>query len=88
MVDKVYGRTLQKAAELSGGRKELARMLRVPLAELEKWITGEGTPPMSVFLKAIDFVLDETSSPAGGSEPDDPAPRDCAPAADFVKDQL
>ena len=63
MVDKVYARTLQKAAELSGGQKQLARMLRVPLAELEKWIAGEAAPPMSVFLKAIDFVLDETPSP-------------------------
>ena len=87
MVDKVYGRTLQKAAELSGGQKQLARMLHVPLAELEKWIAGMDTPPMSVFLKAIDFVLDETS-PAAGSEPDDPAPRDCATAGDLLKDQL
>jgi hypothetical protein len=86
MVDKVYGRTLQKAAELSGGQKQLARTLRVPLAELEKWIAGEATPPMSVFLKAIDFVLDETS-PSAGSEPDDPAPRDCAPGGNSLKDQ-
>ena len=88
MVDKVYARTLQKAAELSGGQKQLARTLRVPLAELEKWIAGEDTPPMSVFLKAIDFVLDETPSPAAGSEPDDPASRDCATAGDLLKDQL
>jgi hypothetical protein len=79
MVAKVYSRTLQKAAELSGGQKKLARYLRVPIADLEKWIAGEDTPPINVFLKAIDFVLDETPSPAAGSEPDDPsAPRDCA----------
>ncbi len=86
MVDKVYARTLQKAAELSGGQKQLARTLRVPLAELEKWIAGEATPPMSVFLKAIDYVLDETS-PSAGSEPDDPAARDCAPGGHSLKDQ-
>jgi hypothetical protein len=80
MVDKVYSRTLQKAAELSGGQKKLARYLRVPLAELEKWIAGDGTPPASVFLRAVDFVLDETTSPAPSSEPDDPAPRDCSAA--------
>jgi hypothetical protein len=88
MVDKVYGRTLQKAAELSGGQKPLARMLRVPLAELEKWIAGQAAPPMNVFLRAIDFVLDETAPPAAGSEPDDPAPRDCAPAGEVLKDRL
>jgi hypothetical protein len=81
MVAKVYSRTLQKAAELSGGQKKLARYLRVPIADLEKWIAGDDTPPINIFLKAIDFVLDETPSPAAGSEPDDPsAPRDCATA--------
>ena len=79
MVHSVYSRTFQKAAELAGGQKKLARHLRVPLAELEKWIAGGGTPPMATFLKAIDLVLDETSRPSGGSEPGDPPPsRDCA----------
>jgi hypothetical protein len=75
---QVYTRTLQKAAELCGGRKKLARELRVPLADLERWLAGAEKPPISTFLKAIDLILDETASPAAGSEPDDPAPRDCA----------
>jgi hypothetical protein len=79
MVAKVYSRTFVKAAELCGGQKKLARLLRVPLADLEKWSAGAETPPINVFLKAIDLVLDETPSPAASSEPDDPAaPRDCA----------
>jgi hypothetical protein len=79
MVAKVYSRTFQKAAELYGGQKKLARYLRVPLSDLEKWIAGGDTPPINVFLKAIDLVLDETPSPAAGSAPEDPAaPRDCA----------
>jgi hypothetical protein len=79
MVPKVYSRTFQKAAELSGGAKKLAHELRVPLAELEKWMTGAATPPLPVFLKAIDLVLDETQPPGGLSEPDDSgSPRDCA----------
>lgn len=80
MVTKVYSRTFQKAAELCGGQKKLARQLRVPLADLEKWIAGGETPPTNVFLRAIDLVLDETPSPAAGrSDPDDDsAPRDCA----------
>jgi hypothetical protein len=79
MVAKVYSRTFQKAAELCGGPRKLARQLRVPLAELEKWIAGGETPPTNVFLRAIDLVLDETPSPAAGSDPDDSdAPRDCA----------
>jgi hypothetical protein len=78
MANSVYSRTMQKAAQLAGGEKQLARYLRVPLADLQKWIAGKDTPPTPHFLKAIDLVLDETS-PAAGSEPGDPpAPNDCA----------
>ena len=78
MPTSVYSRTLQKAAESAGGQKKLAHVLRVPLAELEKWIADKDEPPMAVFLKAVDMVLDETT-PSGASEPGDPpAPRDCA----------
>ena len=79
MVPKVYSRTFRKAAELSGSAKKLARELRVPLADLEKWIAGAAAPPMHVFLRAVDLVLDETQPTGGLSEPADPTPpRDCA----------
>jgi hypothetical protein len=79
MVRKVYSRTFQKAAELLGGTKKLSRELRVPLADVEKWMAGTAEPPLPVFLKVIDLVLDETQPPGGLSEPpeSDPA-RDCA----------
>lgn len=81
-VPKVYGRTLQKAAELAGSSHKLARELQVPLAELQKWLSGSAQPPLATFLKAIDFVLDETAPPGGLSEPSEPgAPRDCAPGS-------
>ena len=64
MASKVYSRTFQKAAELAGGSRNLANQLRVPLADLEKWITGLATPPLPTFLKAIDLVLDD-SQPGG-----------------------
>lgn len=83
MPNNVYSRTLQKAAELAGGQKKLARYLRVPTGDLEKWIGGTGTPPIATFLRAVDFVLDETSPSSGASEPNDPpAPRDCASFGD------
>ena len=79
MVAKVYSRTFQKAAELCGGRAKLARRLRVPIGDLEKWMAGDAAPPLPVFLSAIDLVLDETPAPGGLSEPGDPEPpRDCA----------
>jgi hypothetical protein len=79
MVSSVYARTMHKAAEVAGGEKKLARYLRVPLADLQKWIAGKDTPPTPIFLKAVDLVLEETSPPAAGSEPADPSPpNDCA----------
>jgi hypothetical protein len=78
MTSSVYSRTFQKAAQLAGGQKKLARHLRVPLGELEKWIAGREVPPTATFLKAVDLVLDETA-PSADSEPaDPPAPHDCA----------
>ena len=41
----VYGRALLRAAELLGGREKLARVLRVPASEIDKWIGGETKPP-------------------------------------------
>ena len=89
MVTSVYSRTLQKAVEILGGQKKLARYLRVPLADLEKWIAGRDIPPMAIFLKAVDLVLEETSSPPGDSEPGDPpSPRDCASQGDTAATPL
>jgi hypothetical protein len=77
MSPSVYSRTFRKAAELAGGQKQLARQLRVPLAELEKWIADEDVPPMPIFLRAVDLVLEETS-PGAADPGEPPAPRDCA----------
>ena len=82
MPASVYSRTLQKATELTGGQKKLARLLRVPLSELENWIADKDEPPMAIFLRAVDLVLDETGAPAAGSEPGEPsAPKACASGA-------
>jgi hypothetical protein len=79
MPASVYSRTFQKAAELTGGQKKLARLLRVPLADLEKWIADKDQPPTAMFLKAVDLVLDETAPPGAGTESGEPpTPRDCA----------
>jgi hypothetical protein len=81
MAVNVYARTLHKAAELMGGRKKLARYLRVPISDLEKWIGGDKEPPIAVFLKAVDLVLDETAPNGGASEPGEPPPSKSSAAA-------
>jgi hypothetical protein len=85
MVSIVYFRTLQKAADLLGGRKKLARHLRVPLGELESWMSGKEVPPIGVFLKAVDLVLDETAPPGDTDAGEPPAPQDCASPLDLTK---
>ena len=81
MAESVYCRTLRKAAELIGGQAKLCRHLRVPADELQKWLEDRAAPPIGVFLRAVDLILEETPAPGGASEPpESPAPRDCAPA--------
>ena len=78
MAATIYSRTLQKAADLCGGRERLCRILQVPKAELDRWIADEAKPPRDLFLRVVDLILDETS-PAQDSEPTDPPPtRDAA----------
>jgi len=73
----VYSRALLKAAELVGGRAQLAKVLQVPTAEIDRWIVDEGKPPRELFLRVVDIILDETA--AGGSDDASPPPgRDAA----------
>lgn len=84
MASSVYSRTLQKAAELVGSRKKLARHLAVPLVELERWLAGLAVPPTGTFLRAVDLVIEQTPAPSGdepsgsgSSDPGEaPAPRE------------
>jgi hypothetical protein len=60
----VYNRILQKAADLVGGQRALARYLRVPLPDIYAWMgPGAEPPPMTVFLKAVDLVLNDLDTP-------------------------
>jgi len=49
-------RTLRRAAELVGGVTQLALLLHVEEADLKRWMTGEASTPMEVFLAALDVV--------------------------------
>jgi len=75
----VYSRAVRKAAEMAGGRDELARMLQVARADIEKWILGERKPPREVFLRVVDFLIADSAGGDSSSEP--PPGRDAAGAA-------
>jgi len=73
----VYSRAVRKAAELVGGRERLARVLQVPLVEIEKWILDEKKPPRELFLRVVDLIIEDapgSDDAAGGP----PAGRDAA----------
>ena len=74
MASSVYSRALQKAADLLGGRSKLARFLRVPTKDLDGWIADEAKPPLNVFLRVVDLIIDETGTAPETAEPGDPPP--------------
>ncbi len=74
----VYSRALKKAAELLGGREQLAKALQVPSAEIDRWIADQGKPSREVFLRIVDLILDETRSGSDSDSQEPPAPRDAA----------
>jgi hypothetical protein len=78
VASSVYSRTLQKAAELLGGNAKLCRHLRIPADELQKWLDDKAKPPIAIFLRAVDLVIDETPAPEGADSGEPPAPRDCS----------
>lgn len=53
-----------RAAQLAGGVQALSRRLRVPVVDLMRWIQGDAKPPMGIFLRVVDFILDQSRKPA------------------------
>jgi hypothetical protein len=82
----VYSRALLRAAELLGGREKLARVLRVPMSEIDKWIGGETKPPREVFLRVVDLILDESGPASDASDAQEPPPRDAAGSSEHYRD--
>lgn len=53
----LFERTLKRALDIVGSEQRLARRLRVPLNDLQSWLTGEEKPPTTAFLTAVDIVV-------------------------------
>ena len=68
-----YKATVARAAELAGGVQALSDRLRVPVVDLMRWIQGEAKPSRGVFLRLVDFILEESRKqvlpPAQDSKP-------------------
>ena len=57
----VHVRTLSRAAELVGGQQALALRLSVTPSHLALWMAGLEAPPLHIFLRAVDIVLETRS---------------------------
>ena len=65
-MQRIYAQALKRAAEILGGADALCDVLQVPSHRLHAWLSGYETPPMGVFLKAVDVI----SATSGVSEGD------------------
>ena len=57
MAESIYIRTLRRAVDISGGAGRLARDFGVPAHQIERWLDGVGEPPIEIFLRAVDVVV-------------------------------
>jgi hypothetical protein len=64
----VYVRTLQRAAEVSGGEQSLALVLKVTPSHLALWLQGIERPPVGIFLRAVDVVSEQQFPRRAGPE--------------------
>jgi DNA-binding response OmpR family regulator len=70
-----FARVFIKAAELIGGRAELCKYLDLRARDLVTWINRDAEPPVGVFLRAVDILIDHLNetSPAEQTLPPRPA---------------
>jgi hypothetical protein len=54
-----YRAALARAAGLVGGARELSDRLRVPIADLTRWLAGKGRPTNDVFLGVVDILIEK-----------------------------
>lgn len=65
-----YRAALVWAAELVGGAVPLSHRLGVPMADLTRWLAGDGQPSIGVFLTVVDLLIHEgrKTTPPGGND--------------------
>jgi hypothetical protein len=65
MNGSVYCDTLHRACEILGGAEALGHHLDVTSDQLEAWLKGRATPPVDLFLRAVDVVVEHDVVNAG-----------------------
>jgi hypothetical protein len=57
----VHAKTLQRAVLILGGKQPLRARLRVPMSQLEAWISGGEPAPQHIFLAAVDILSEDAA---------------------------
>lgn len=76
--NNIQARTLRKAEELLGGRRNLAAHLGVKAEEIEQWMTSNRPIPRALFLRVVEVLLDEAEGGSSADFPDPPPERSAA----------
>jgi hypothetical protein len=58
VVEAVQSRVLQRAAQVVGGYGELQQRLQASRDDMTSWIRGAAVPPVAVFAKLVEILLD------------------------------
>ena len=58
VVEPLQSRVLQRAARVVGGYGELQERLDASREDMISWIRGGAMPPVAVFVKLVDILLD------------------------------
>jgi hypothetical protein len=61
--EDTYRVALVRAAQVVGGARALSDRLRVPLPDLTRWLAGDGQPPMGIFLRVVDILIEQRDKP-------------------------
>lgn len=60
MSSSVHSRAVQRAAVLAGGHQALAERLALRRADIDAWAADERRPGISVLLRIVQVILEET----------------------------
>lgn len=58
----VYTETLRRAALAIGGEENLARALKLPQAQVHRWLNGDEPPPVEIYHQALDVLISTGAS--------------------------
>jgi hypothetical protein len=62
MKSNVFTESFRRAAIRLGGVRELAVFLQTPVETVDHWLIGTLRPPVSAFLRVVDYITSKNPS--------------------------